>query len=166
MGGPHVHSDLRGRSGHRHPGGDQPGDPPSPAVTDRRRAVRGSPPQAATTRGATARATPRSSRPLNIVGRDGTLTLDGGAPRGFQAGVLALRVNGEPVDVDPGQTAGLPDSVVNVACTYAALRDDITHGTRTTADFDDAVRLAHLVDDILAAAANGQTATTFGSRPS
>ena len=96
---------------------------------------------------------------LSIVGRDGTLTLDGGAPRGFQAGLLALRLDGRTVDVDPGETAQLPNSVVNVACTYAALRDDINHGTRTTADFDHAVRLAHLVDAILASAAKRRTAT-------
>lgn len=102
---------------------------------------------------------------MDIVGRDGTLTLDGGAPRGFQAGLLGLCLDDEPVDIDSGQIGGLPDAVGNVACTYAALRDDIHHGTRTVPDFDHAVRLAHLVDGILAAAANGQTATASTQWP-
>lgn len=94
---------------------------------------------------------------LDVVGESATLALVGGDARGFQAGQLTLTVDGEPVDLDGGETAGLPDAVVNVARVYAALRDDIRHDTATAPDFDHAVRLAHLLDDLLAAAADGKT---------
>ena len=102
---------------------------------------------------------------MDVVGQDGTLTLRGGAPRGFQSGLLELSLNGRQVDVDGGETATLPDSVVNVARVYAALRDDIAGGTRTAPSFADAVRLSHLVDDILTSAANGRTTTPTADWP-
>ena len=68
---------------------------------------------------------------LDVVGEDATLTLDGGAPRGFQSGVLRLRVDGQPVPV--------------------------TDGATTAPTFADAVRLSHLLDDMLAVAASGAT---------
>ena len=92
---------------------------------------------------------------MDIVGEKGVLTVEGGAPRGFQAGTLTLSLDGRPVDVDGGALSGLPTSVVNVAGVYAALHHDIVDGTRTAPDFDDAVRLSHLVDDVLLAAADG-----------
>ena len=73
--------------------------------------------------------------------------------------MLRLRVDGRPVAVHDGATDGLPDSVVNVARTYAALRDDVRDGTATAPTFADAVRLSHLLDDMLAAAASGATVT-------
>jgi predicted dehydrogenase len=96
---------------------------------------------------------------MEITREDGVVTLTGGAPRGFQAGLLALRLNGEPIPVDGGETGRLPDSVVNVAGVYAALRDDITTDNHNAPTFDDAVRLAHLVDDLLVAASTGSTVT-------
>ena len=94
---------------------------------------------------------------LEVVGTGGRLVLRGGGPRGFQAGVLALEVDGQAVEVDPGQSAGLPDPVVNVAHLYAALRDDVATGSTTAPSFAHAARLAHLVDDVLACAADGRT---------
>lgn len=102
---------------------------------------------------------------MELVGETGVLSLDGGAARGFQAGVLDLRLDGEPVGIDDDATAALPDSVVNVARLYAALRDDIRHGTSTAPTFDDAVRLSHLVDDVLGAAATGATTTPTAEWP-
>lgn len=95
---------------------------------------------------------------LDVHGTRGVLTLTGGAPRGFQSGLLALALNGQPVDVDGGETGHLPDPVVNVAGVYAALRDDITYGTSTAPGFADAVGLSQLVDHMRAAASDGQTA--------
>ena len=42
----------------------------------------------------------------------------------------------------------------NVAGVYAALRDDILHGTTTVPGFDHALRLARLVEDVCV---SGQT---------
>lgn len=102
---------------------------------------------------------------LDVVGADGVLTLDGGAARGFQSGRLHLSLDHEPVAIDEGETAALPDAVVNVAGVYAALRDDVLSGTSTAPDVGHAVRLSHLVDDVLAAAADGRTATPTAEWP-
>jgi hypothetical protein len=63
------------------------------------------------------------------------------------------------VPVDEGELASLPSSVVNVAAVYGALRDDIVNDTVTAPTLVDAERLAHLVDDIGVAAADGCTTT-------
>jgi len=102
---------------------------------------------------------------MDVVGEDGVLTIEGGAPRGFQAGVLSLNLNAGPIEIDGGETRALPDSVVNVARVYAALRDDILSGAFTAPSFDHAVRLSHLVDDIRAAAADGRTTTPTADWP-
>lgn len=96
---------------------------------------------------------------MDIVGEAGTLTLKGGAPRGFQAGTLELFRDGKPVDVPDPLGDGVPDSVVNVAHVYAALREDIGLNTVTTPSFDDAVRLSHLIDDMITADERGVTVT-------
>lgn len=87
---------------------------------------------------------------LDIVGETGTLTLDGGGARGFQAGVLQLLHDGDPVAIVDDLGRDLPESIVNVAHVYAALRDDIVTGRSSAPSFDDAVRLAHLIDDLIA----------------
>jgi predicted dehydrogenase len=92
---------------------------------------------------------------LEVVGDKGTLALDGGAMRGFPTGRLRLWLNGEPQQVDDGETGSMPDTAANVAGMYAALRDDIAHGTSTAPDFAHAVRLARLVDDVLSSAQTG-----------
>jgi predicted dehydrogenase len=102
---------------------------------------------------------------MDVVGTDGTLTVEGGAPRGFQSGLLQLRLNGEPVNVDDGETVGLPSSVVNVATVYAALRDDIANSTSIAPGFEHAVLLSHLVDDIQAAASQGRTVVPSADWP-
>ncbi|MEU2358914.1 Gfo/Idh/MocA family oxidoreductase [Streptomyces misionensis] len=93
---------------------------------------------------------------LTVVGDRGKLQLRGGAPRGFQAGVLTLSLDGEPHPVNLGELAGLPDSAVNVAATLASLRDDIVAGTRRTADFEHGRTLAHLVDTLRSSDAQGR----------
>jgi predicted dehydrogenase len=103
---------------------------------------------------------------MDVIGEDGVLTIKGGAPRGFQAGLLSLSLNAKHVEVDDGETAGLPDSVVNVARVYAALRDDVINGTSTAPNFKDAVRLSHLLDDILSSAGDGRTTAPTADWPS
>ncbi|MEH2141411.1 Gfo/Idh/MocA family protein [Nostoc sp.] len=92
---------------------------------------------------------------LEVVGEEGVLALDGGAPRGFQSGRLRLWLNGEPQHVDDGETGLMPDTAANVAGLYAVLRDDIALGTSTAPDFTHAVRVARLVDDVLLSARTG-----------
>ena len=92
---------------------------------------------------------------LEVIGDKGTLALDGGALRGFPTGRLRLSLNGEPQQVDDGETGSMPDTAANVAGVYAALRDDIAQGTWTAPDFTHAVRLARLVDNVLLSAQTG-----------
>ena len=92
---------------------------------------------------------------FEITGEEGSLVLDGGAPRGFQSGRLRLMRDGEEQRVDEGELAGLPDAAVNVAGLYAALRDDIRDNRRTVPGFEHAVRLTRLMDDVLASSGNG-----------
>ena len=94
---------------------------------------------------------------LAITGAEHTLELHGGSPRGFQAGRLQLRLDGQPLTVQEPSELGLVDPVVNVAGVYAALRDDIVNGTRTAPRFADAAHLARLVDAISRAADQQQT---------
>ena len=93
---------------------------------------------------------------LEVTGSGGELALVGGASRGFQGGRLALTLNGEPHTVSEGELAPLADEAVSVGAVYAALRDDISNGMATAPDFDHAVRLTRLVDDLLASSANGR----------
>ncbi len=93
---------------------------------------------------------------LEIRGDAGVLTLEGGAPRGFQSGQMKLLLNGVPHPVDDGELAGLPVPAVNVGGVYAALRNDIESVTAVAPDFEHAVRLTRLVDDLLASSAEGR----------
>ena len=54
------------------------------------------------------------------------------------------------------QTCRAPDAVANVGGFYAALRDAISGGDSTVADFDHAVKLTHLVADPLRLVGNRQ----------
>lgn len=92
---------------------------------------------------------------LEIVGEGGVLTLEGGAMRGFQAGRLVLSMNGQPDDT--GSTdAGLAEGAINVSAIYASLRDDIARGMHTVTGFQHAVRLARLVEAIMASSQQGK----------
>jgi predicted dehydrogenase len=95
---------------------------------------------------------------FDVVGSKGRILLAGGHPNGFQAGRLTLSLNGERQRVDePPDT--LPDAAVNVAVMYCALAQDISSGRRATPDFDHAVRLTHLLDDIIQSANTGHRVT-------
>ncbi len=106
-----------------------------------------------TTGGLPADATPFE---LEIRGKTGVLLLEGGAPRGFQSGQMKLTLNGDPHPVEEGELAELLVPAVNVGSVYAALRDDIQSGTAVAPDFEHAVRLTRLVDDLLASSAEGR----------
>ena len=100
---------------------------------------------------------PEHSTPFSfdIIGDKGELIIDGGAARGFQSGKLRVLVNGEVQDVNEGELAGIPENAFNVAGVYAALRDDIRSGSHTVPDFEHAVQLTHLVEDILLSSQQG-----------
>ena len=91
---------------------------------------------------------------FEVTGETGNLVLEGGAPRGFQSGLLRLLLRGELQTLDE-KPATLPDTAANVAGVYAALRNDILQGTRIVPDFHHAARLARLIDATLASAETG-----------
>ncbi len=92
---------------------------------------------------------------FQITGERGLLELHGGAVRGFQSGTLELMWNGEPQQVDEGELSSMPESALNVAGMYAALRDDIHANTRTVPGFDHAISLMKMIDDLMASSQNG-----------
>ena len=98
---------------------------------------------------------------LEIVGEGGVLTLEGGAMRGFQAGDLVLSINGKP-DETGSAAPDLTEGAVNVAAIYATLRDDIAQGTRTVTGFQHAVKLARLIEAVVASAQQGTRVPTAG----
>ncbi|MBV9971655.1 MAG: Gfo/Idh/MocA family oxidoreductase [Xanthobacteraceae bacterium] len=93
---------------------------------------------------------------LVVMGDEGELALTGGAPRGFQSGRFSLSLNGEPQEVDEGERAGFPDAALNVAGVYARLRDDVLKDTCTSPDFEHAVRLTKLHEDLLTSSSDGR----------
>ena len=94
---------------------------------------------------------------LEIIGEGGSLRLDGGAPRGLQAGRIGLLENGTRIVVNEGVLADLPDAAVNVAGAYSVLRDDILSGTSHSPGFDHAVTLTRLVEAALQSSDDGST---------
>ena len=93
---------------------------------------------------------------FEIFGDAGVMTLQGGAPRGFQSGRLRLLVNGEVQAVDEGELVSLSDAALNVAATYAAFRDDIVRVTSTVAGFPHAARLAQFIEDAVSSSDAGE----------
>ena len=102
---------------------------------------------------------------FEIVGEAGIMTLQGGAPRGFQSGRLGLQLNGEAQAVNEGLLAALPDAALNVAATYAALHDDIVRGTSNAVGFPHAVRVAQFIEDATTSSDAGER-RTCGDWPS
>lgn len=105
---------------------------------------------------------PETPFTMTVVGEKATLRLDGGAPRGFQSGRLALARDGEAQHVDEGELTAIPDAAANVAGTYAALRDDIFNDTSNVTGFDHAVKLTRLMTDLLAASSSAKRTQPSG----
>ena len=99
---------------------------------------------------------PHPTFQFDIVGESGSLSLRGGAVRGFQSGRLELWLSGEKQRLDEGEMADMPDAAANVAGVYAELRDDLRNGTSDAPDFEHAVRLTRLMDDLTASAQKGE----------
>lgn len=92
---------------------------------------------------------------LEVTGDKGDLTLSGGAIRGFQSGRLNLSLKGKPEQVDEGEVRTMPDEAANAAGMYVSLKDDIGSGTWTVPDFEHAVRLTCLMDDVISSSQSG-----------
>lgn len=92
---------------------------------------------------------------MEVDGENGTLSIDGGAIRGFQSGKLTVSLRGELQPVDEGEVSAMSEEAANIAGMYAALRNDILSGTSTAPDFEHAVRLAKLLDDATASSETG-----------
>jgi predicted dehydrogenase len=92
---------------------------------------------------------------LDLIGERGTISLDGGAPRGLQSGRIGLLIDGERTAVNEGPVANLPDAAANVAGLYAQLRDDVRDGCRKAPDFRHATHLAGLIETLFAANDDG-----------
>lgn len=101
---------------------------------------------------------------LTLVGTDAVLELLGGGPRGFQAGLLALTKDGEPVAVPQDRDGRLAPSAVNVAGTYRELVDRMRQGHQHghLAGTADAVALARLLDAVMTSAGTRRTVDVTG----
>jgi len=94
---------------------------------------------------------------LDVIAEKGVLRLEGGAPRGLQSGRLRLLVNGDLVRVDEAELSNLPDSAVNVAGIYAALRDDILNGSVGAPSFGHAAELTRMMEAVLRSSTDGSS---------
>ena len=101
---------------------------------------------------------------LDVIGQNGTLRLDGGAPRGLQSTRIGLLRDGVRQTIDEGALASMADSAVNVGGVYELLRNDIRGGFARTTGFDHAVRLTRLIEDMLAPSGQSRQ-TADGSWP-
>jgi predicted dehydrogenase len=95
---------------------------------------------------------------FEVVGTDGRVVLAGGHPNGFQAGRLTLSLSGQRQRLD-GAPDTLPAAAVNVAAMYCTLAHDVTAREHMAPDFDHAVRLTHLMDDVVQSANSGHRVT-------
>ncbi|MCB2059036.1 MAG: Gfo/Idh/MocA family oxidoreductase, partial [Novosphingobium sp.] len=94
---------------------------------------------------------------FELRGSEGTLTIDGHHPGGYQCGALTVSTS-SPSDPQPAPAVpGLAGAAVNVGQLWAGLESDIRTGSRTVPDFECAVRLTRLLDMIDAASQDGRT---------
>ncbi|MET1083065.1 MAG: Gfo/Idh/MocA family oxidoreductase [Burkholderiales bacterium] len=99
---------------------------------------------------------------LDVIGEEGKLRLEGGAPRGLQSGRIALLRNGEQVRMTDGEQSALPEGALNVAGVYAELRDDIRHDTRIVRGFDHAAGLTRMIEAVLRSSSEGRSIVAQG----
>ena len=93
---------------------------------------------------------------FEIIGTEGRLSLMGGHPHGFQAGLLRLETDRDLPPPEKPRATGLPTEAVNVAEVYAQLSRDIRTSARTTPDFAHAARLTRLMDAVSLAGSTGR----------
>lgn len=86
---------------------------------------------------------------LEVRGEKSSLKLQGGAPRGLQAGRIDLAIDGSPISLEQDKAVTLPDAAANVCGVYTALRDDIRDDSRRVANFNHAFKLSCLIEQVL-----------------
>ncbi len=99
---------------------------------------------------------------LHITGTEGSLTLRGGHPAGFQAGNLTLDATVPlPAGGAPAVT-GLSGPPVSLSEEYARLAQDIRDGNTSVASFEHAVKLHRFLRSLEAAVETGQSQKADG----
>lgn len=101
---------------------------------------------------------------MEVVGETASRPSTGGAPR-LSGGAATRLAERQARRRRRTGDSPLHDSVVNVAGVYAALRDDIANWTSIAPELADAVRVSHLVDDVLSAASADRTVTPSAPWP-
>ena len=88
-----------------------------------------------------------TDRPFSfeLNGEKGWLKLTSSNPRGFQAGAIQLETNIANAPALKASIPGLVNAPVNVSEAYLRLAADISSGSTTVPNFDDAVRLTTLL---------------------
>jgi predicted dehydrogenase len=95
------------------------------------------------------------SASFELVGEHGWLRVTGESPATYQLATLTLTAS-TPIERPAAATAPtLKGPPANVAEVYAILAEDIRTGTHRAPNFDDAVRLTHLLDAIDRASSSG-----------
>ena len=89
----------------------------------------------------------KSEFKLEVVGTDGSLTLAGGHPVGFQAGPMRVVLNDRVVAEDD-VVAGVDPAVANARAIWVQLERDVRTGTSIAPDGEVALRLTHLLDAV------------------
>ncbi|MBX3529418.1 MAG: Gfo/Idh/MocA family oxidoreductase [Rhizobiaceae bacterium] len=84
---------------------------------------------------------------LELRGTRGDLVIRGRHPGGYQVGALSLEVDGAAVEL-PVARPGLADASINVSEAYDRFFDAIDGRGRSLPDFDDALRLARVLEAI------------------
>ncbi len=94
---------------------------------------------------------------LEVRGSEGTLTLTGGHPFGFQAGDFQLKTTAsfDPPE-RPAASGGLLGAAVNVGEVYAQLARDVSTGSRASLGFEHAARSSRLMTTVSEAARTGR----------
>ena len=92
---------------------------------------------------------------FELRGTEGSLSITGGHPGGYQAGPLTVTTNPLSPAQPDAVASGIGANSLNVAELWARFAGDIREATRTVPDFDRAVRLTRLLDAIDAGAESG-----------
>lgn len=92
---------------------------------------------------------------FEIIGEEGTLTLRGGSPFGFQGGELTLEASVPFEKPDAPAAPELQGPLANVGELYQRFARDIARDEHQTPDFAHAVRLQKLIASVNASAQSG-----------
>ncbi|MDT0509798.1 Gfo/Idh/MocA family oxidoreductase [Novosphingobium sp. MMS21-SN21R] len=93
---------------------------------------------------------------FELRGTNGTLSINGGHPGGYQVGPLTVTTTPESAAQLPATVSNVVQPSINVAEVWARFAKDIRSGSRTVPDFDRAVRLTRLLDAIDESSERGQ----------